>query len=318
MTTLDIPDRVRKRISHLGPEAAGWLERAGTLIAEAADEWGVDLGYVVDWSSTAVVVRGRRDGEPVIVKLWPVRDYFAAEERVLRAAHGRGYAHLLASDAARQALLLEALGPALDPTRAEGHGSDAVIRLVTSVLTAAWSVPLGAVPPLPPGDHLALRLLRQIESNPVPAGVPDCTPAIERARLYAQQRLDDPRAGHEVILHGCPDPGRFRRVLAPRPGAESGFVLVSPHAVRGEREYDLGVLMRESNRPLLHSDDAVVLARSWCARLAELTDADAEVVWQWAYVQRVAHGLHLVNGPEPLAGRLYLQTAMALVDRSRR
>ena len=60
-----------------------------------------------------------------------------------------------------------------------------------------------------------------------------------------------------------------------------------------------------------------MLARRWCAEVAEATGCDAEVIWQWSYVQRVALGLRLSNGPEPLAGRSYLQTATALISRVR-
>ncbi len=315
MESVIIPDAVRERVVSLGPDALGWLERVPHLLAEASARWGVELGYAVDSASQAVVVRGRRRGRPVVVKLWPDEHRFVAEEGVLRAARGRGYAHLHESDADLRALLLESLGPPLDVSQAAGRRQGSLWEVVARTLTAAWTVPLSAA--VRSDVHPAAALRRLIEANPPPLDVPDCRAAIDRALLYAEHRIDDEHVDRQVVLHGDPAPPFFRQVSGPRAGAESGHVLISPHALRGEREYDLGVVLRES-RPLLHEEDAVVLLRGWCARLAELTGADAELIWQWAYLQRVAHGLALVNGPTPLAGRIYLQTAVALIDRSRR
>lgn len=314
MQSVTIPDAVQERVVRLGPAGLRWLEDAPRLLAEAAGRWGVELGYAVDSASPAVVVRGRRRGRPCVLKVWPDPHRFAVEERVLRAARGRGYAHLYESDADLAALLVESLGPPLDVSQAGGAGQAALWEVVARTLTAAWSVPLAVAEP---GAHPAATLRRLIELNPPPIDVPDCRPAIERALLYAGHRLDDDHPDRHVVLHGDPAPPFFRQVSAPRTGAESGHVLISPHGLRGDREYDLGVLIRES-RPLLHEEDSVVLVRGWCAKLAELTGSDAELIWQWAFLQRVAHGLALVNGPAPLSGRIYLQTAMVLIGRSRR
>lgn len=314
MELLNIPDAVRERIRQLGPEGDRWLERAPLLLTDVARRWGVELGYVVDSASPAIVVRGRRAERPVVVKLWADLSQHPIEERVLRAANGRGYPQLFEADAERGALLLEALGPAFDLPRAEASGT--LLDIVTRTLGAAWSVPLSAAAEADAHPAVLLRWL--IEDNPPPLDVPDCRPAIERALQYAQHRLDDDRPERHVLLHGDPAPLRFRQVQAPRPGAESGYVLITPHGLRGEREYDLGVIIREGTRPLLQAEDAVVLVRGWCARLAGVTGTDPEVIWQWGLLQRVAHGLAVVNGPTPLAGRIYLQTATALIDRSRR
>nr|NLI49483.1 hypothetical protein [Propionibacterium sp.] len=313
---MSIPDAVRERVAQLGPQYAGWLERAPHLVAECAELWGVEVGYAVDSFSQALVVRGRRGTEPVVIKVWPQQHRFVTEERVLRAAEGRGYALLLEADASRNALLLEALGEALELPPTETGADAHVLEVVTRTLMAAWTVPVSAA--AAPDAHPAAVLRGLIEANPPPVDVPDCQPAIERALLYAQHRLDDSRPEDDVLLHGDPVPSSFRQVRTLRPGAESGHVLISPHGLRGERECDLGVMIREGTRPLLHAEDAVVLVRGWCAHLAELTGADAELIWQWGYLQRVAHGLALVNGPAPLSGRIYLQTAMALIDRTRR
>lgn len=316
MQLINIPDAVRERVAQLGPEYLGWLARAPRLVAECAERWGVEVGYAVESASQAVVVRGRRGAEPVVIKVWPQAHRYVVEERILRTAQGRGYALLWESDADRNALLLEALGLALEVPRTESRADARLLDVVTRTLVAAWSVPVAAA--AAPDAHPAAMLRGLIGANPPPIDVPDCRPAIERALQYAQHRLDDSRPEGDVLLHGDPAPPFFRQVAAPRPGAESGHVLISPHGLRGEREYDLGVLIRECTRPLLHAEDAVVLVRGWCAHLAELTGTDADVIWQWGYLQRVAHGLALVNGPAPLSGRIYLQTAMALIDRSRR
>lgn len=140
---------------------------------------------------------------------------------------------------------------------------------------------------------------------------------MDRALAYTEQRLADRDAEREVVVHGDPRPGNLRAVPAPRSGAETGHVFVAPLGLRCEREYDLGAVLLESHSWMFSAEDPVVLARRWCAELAEASGCDAEVIWQWSYVQRVAHGLSLLDGPDRLLGLSQLHAAVALVSRGR-
>lgn len=306
-----VPDALAARLSEVG---RGWAESPTELLAEYALRWDVELGYALDLPARAFVVRGRRHGRPVVVKLWPSAAGARRERDVLIAASGRGYVHLLDADVERGVLLLEGLGSELAATDG-GDGDARVASTVTATLLDAWSLPLDVVAPPAPGEHPAQLLAGAIEGFDRRNITADCHRALDRALAYAAQRLDDSDEAREVVVHGNPHAGNFRRVQEPREGAETGYVLVDPVGFRSDREYDLAVVLREGHRALMASDDPVVLARRWCARLAETTDTDAELIWQWSFLQRVAQGCELATGREPLIGRGYLQTACALIGR---
>ena len=314
---LFIPDAVASRVLGQGPDAVDWLNSVPLVADAAARAWGVDIGYPIDQPSDAVVIRGRRGAHPVVLKLWYDKERWRAEHAVLAAAKGMGYAKLLQADAELGALLLESLGSPLDVDALERvGGADPATGIIAGTLRAAWRVTPAAWR-APAAAHPAERLRDAILLHPAPLDVPDCRGAVDRALAYADQRLDADEPARHVLAHGNPHPGNLRAVQRPRPGAESGFVLIDPRPVLAPPEYDLGVTLRDGNRQLLNAEDAVVWARDWCARLAERTATDAEAIWQWGYLHRVALGLRLVNGPAPLAGRLTLQTATALIRRWR-
>ena len=141
-------------------------------------------------------------------------------------------------------------------------------------------------------------------------------PVIERALRYADQRWEanDPR--RHVVVHGDPHAGHVCALPGGRFPAGLGEVLVDPGGFRCEREYDLAAISREANRAILSFEDAVVALRHWCANLAEATRTDAEAIWQWSFLQRVARGLECLTDEKTYdEGRLYLRTASWLITR---
>jgi streptomycin 6-kinase len=316
--SVQVPDAVRHHALKLGPVGTEWLEAIPELLGECRHEWGLELGYCVAGFDDALVVRARRRGRPVTLQVSLPGPSFDREASILEAAHGRGYVLLYESDPRRGAMLLESLGTSPDVGRAvrrDGHEPIMGPLQLTGMLVEAWKVPLSVVPDGAEGMYPAAALRDVILSHPPTPGVPDCGQAIGRALAYAEQRIEARTPPQEVLVHGEPDAGRVAQVQDPRPGAESGYVLVRPLGLRCEREFDLGVTLRESNRELLSAGDPVVAQRDLCAHLAEATGTDAEAIWQWSFLQRVAMGLELLYGREPLAGRSYLQAATALISR---
>lgn len=314
-----VPESLRDRVEALGTLGVRWLEHLPALAAECADGWGVELGYAIERPSGALVIRSRRGERPVVVKLWPpVTDGFEREEAILRAARGRGYVQLLESDAERHALLLEALGNELDVEEYEpAHGWDGVRAVYVETLKQAWALPLSAVPTVDERTHAAAQLRDLLLQTAPPDDVPDSHRAVERALAYADHRLADNDPGRHVVVHGNMHPRNLRHVVTPRFGAESGFVLVEPVGFRCEREFDLANILLDAPRAILRADDSVLLVREWCAQLAGDTGTDAEVIWEWAFLQRVARGVSLMAAGEPHQGRVHLQVASALINRRR-
>ncbi|MGB8941428.1 MAG: hypothetical protein WCD21_14510, partial [Streptomyces sp.] len=104
------------------------------------------------------------------------------------------------------------------------------------------------------------------------------------------------------------------RVLAPRAGADAGFVFVDPDGFLADPAYDLGVVLRDWCAELKgrDRDAAASLLRSYCALLADRTGVDGQAVWEWGFLERVSTGLFVLGfGAEEL-GRPFLDTAELL------
>jgi len=91
-----------------------------------------------------------------------------------------------------------------------------------------------------------------------------------------------------VLCHGDPHPANALAVTRPRPGAESGYVFVDPAGFICEPAHDLGVTVRSFAGEVLACGDPVTLLRAWCARLAGTAGADAQAIWEWAFIERTA------------------------------
>lgn len=91
--------------------------------------------------------------------------------------------------------------------------------------------------------------------------------------------------------------------------ADGGFKLVDPDGLLAEPEYDLGILMREDPVELLTGDP-----RERARWLAHRHDLDADAIWEWGAIERVATGLLGTRiGLQPLA-RQMLATADHLAE----
>ena len=117
------------------------------------------------------------------------------------------------------------------------------------------------------------------------------------------------------MVHGDPHPWNALQALAPRMGAEAGFVFVDPVGFLADPAYDLGVVLRDWCTQLLATGDAeaaAALARRYCALLSAHTGVEETAIWEWGFLERVSSGLYCLElGIEEL-GRPFLQTAEML------
>lgn len=329
-----MPDKnapTRAHMTRLAPVWNEWQSRVPEVLATCEKKWGLDvvelLARRVGSSLYRVQVRGRE----AVLKLGSPGEYLAQQADVLEAAKGRGYVHIYDRDDERGALLIEALGPSLQARAGQLYGGipsalvlplvvgNELVPKVVRSLQEAWQVPIETVPAVDHQSHKASQLRNIIVDLADELGVRSAhEAAIERALLYAEQRLSVRSAATEVLCHGDPHVGNLLEVTSPRPGANSGYVFIDPDGVRCEPEYDLGVVLRGFNSLVLAAEDPVVEVRSWCAALASLADLDAEAVWQWALLERVASGLYLINQGWAVRGARYLDAATWLITRKGR
>jgi streptomycin 6-kinase len=226
----------------------------------------------------------------VILKISvPDRD-MGDEAGVLDRAQERGYVRLLAHDAARGAMLLEALGPALNGVNLPPEQQ---LETLCRLLATAWTVPPAAYGPL------AVPGTRRRPSLSSCAGCGTSWSSLARPAWWRRLSRSPPAARTPLIprvpvqLHGDAAAANALRVTSPRLGAETGFVFVDPDGFVGDRAYDLGVALRDWCPELLASDDPSSLARYYCHFLAANSGVEEQAIWEWCFLERVSTGLYV-------------------------
>jgi streptomycin 6-kinase len=277
------------------------------LVAALAQRWSFTVGEALAGGTAAYVARVRThaDGGAVLKVLVP-DPVFDQQIRTLVEARGRGYARVLAHDAAVRAVLIEELGPALDSVDLP---TERKINLLAGTLREAWRVPPWPELALPsPGRDKATLLAGLVTELWEQLGHPCPQPVVDRALAYAARRAAAVDPSRCVVVHGDPHPAN-----ALRAGDDRGFVFVDPDGFLAEPEYDLGVVLRGWCAELLAADDPVALARRYRDLLVDHTGADPVAVWEWSYLERVSSGLYLCYIGAADLGRSYLATAATLL-----
>lgn len=277
--------------------AEEWLDELPALVAAVERDWGIVVGRpFADGTEAFVAEATCADGSPAVLKLLvPTRDDAAAHEvTVLRLADGAGCARLLRDDLDRRALLLERLGRSLHDL---GLPLPERLEILVATATRVWRPAPDCG--LPTGADKGRSLAEFIATTWQELDRPCTERAVEHAMSCAEGRAaahDDERA---ALLHG--DVHEWNALES-----DDGFKLVDPDGLLAEREYDLGVLMREDAVALL--DDPRGRAR-W---LASRTGCDADAIWEWGVAERVSTGLLCTKIDLQPVGREMLATADAV------
>ena len=301
----------RSRLSRLGAEGEAWVAALPRLADDLARRWSLTLGRPVPGGSASYVVRAvRADGTEAVLKIATPGSDVGAQERVLRLADGRGYARLLASDVERGALLLEALGHPLERSVSEPHDQ---LRSLADTLTDAWRIDTAGFPiPLRGSTDKAAQLAEMVERLWARYDGPCSRRVRDHALTLAGRRSAAFDLATAVVVHGDPHPGNALAVTRPRAGASSGFVFVDPDGFLEQREYDLGVVLRDWSGRLLR-EPAEPLLRGYAQVLASSTGADVEALWEWGFLERVSTGLHVLDIGAERVARAFLDSAERLV-----
>lgn len=272
---IDVPPTLR-RSRTAGGETA-WLDALPELVGEVAARWSLTVGRAYDgFGMNALVLEATTaGGTDVVLKLAPPSeaDKLAREATVLRLADGAGCVRLLDADPERRTLLLERLGPSmydLGVARRERH------ELLVDAVQRVWR-PVAPDAGLQRGSERAQWMITRLAQVWEQSGRACSERVLADAIACAERRAaahDDERA---VLCHG--DLHELNALQA----GDGTFRLVDPEGVVAEREYDLGVLLR--NAP---GDDDLHERADW---LAAATGADRAAIWEWGTAERVLSGL---------------------------
>jgi streptomycin 6-kinase len=271
----EVPRVVRNKALAAG--AQEWLDGLPELIGDLERAWTIRVGRAFADATEAYVAEATtEDGMAAVLKLVVPQDGAAArhEITVLRLCAGEGCAALLRHDLAREALLLERLGPSMREL-----GLPMVRRHAILCATAqqVWRPAPGL--DLPDGAEKARRLKDAIVRWWEELDRPCSEAAVMDALTCADRRAAAHDPERAVLVHG--DVHQWNALRA-----GDGFKLVDPDGLVAEAEYDLGIIMREDPLELLQGDPT---ARA--RRLAAWSGRDPTAIWEWGVVERVSTGL---------------------------
>lgn len=299
----ELPEVIRTKAVVSG--RADWLDGLDAMVATLEAAWSVTVGGLLSGGTEAFVAEATQaDGTPAVLKVLVPRggdNQLAgglspgeSEITVLRLAAGDSCARLLHADTAREAMLLERLGPSLStqgvPTRERPSIMAGLARalwrpapdaaLATGAEKGRWLA--GAI----------ARLWRELDE-------PCAEQTIDHALECCERRIaahDDQRA---VLVHG--DIHQWNTLVTV---GGLGYKLVDPDGLLAEPEYDLGVMMRED------ADEIWIDGPSERAhRLAALTGTDPTAIEEWGVAERVSTGLLCLQVGLSTEGREMLDTA---------
>ena len=139
---MEILEKVRRNAALMGETGHTWLANLQQQIVELERRWAIRVEQPAWRGSEAFVAEARTSGGlDVIVKIViPGIDPTRQELRILRAAHGVGYAKLICGDEIDNAMLLERLGTQLHDSYLP---EDRQIQIICATLRKAWTLPPG-------------------------------------------------------------------------------------------------------------------------------------------------------------------------------
>jgi streptomycin 6-kinase len=308
---LVVPPVVRLRAESLGAPGAAWLRTLPEQVAELERRWSIAAEESLAGGTAAFVAGARTlDGSRVVLKIIVPDPDFRDEIGTLERAAGQGYVRLLAHDSGRRAMLLEALGPSMDRT---GLAAVEQISTLCRLLAQAWDVPRPRAGPMAVAMDKATSLATLVERLWGQLDEPCSAQARTQALRFAARRAAAFNPDRCVLVHGDAAPSNALRVLADRPGAETGFVFVDPDGFVGDPAYDLGVALRDWCPQILSARDPVALTRGYCRLLARGSGLDEQAIWEWGYLERVSTGLYATAMGAHELGRPFLDTAELLL-----
>lgn len=219
-----MPPSIAEKIRAYYPAGAAWLDELPGLIEQCRKRWELELLPAFEpggESSWTAPVR-RKDGTLAVLKLTVPMDHEHDQNTALLAWNGVGAIRLLEHDDAIRAQLLEHCEPATNAADLPSAEADAV---AVQVLPQLWSAPIPVgIPPLPVQSraatvrHRAERFAGQIDVGLFETAI----------RWY-----DEESVGPEAVLHGD---FHLRNVLL----SQRGWLAVDPMSSIGDPAYDVG------------------------------------------------------------------------------
>jgi streptomycin 6-kinase len=238
-------------------------------VAERIRTWRIDVERT-EQSQSSVLVFGRRDGQPVVLKVLRGGDEWRSGE-IAAAFEGRGVVRVF--DHIGGALLMERLRPGTSLGELASGGGDEEATEVLAAVIRKMS-PRTTPGPVPTVQTWSAGFERYIASGRAEIPAPLLRDAHRvYARLCASQSR--PRLLHGDLHHA--------NVLY---DSDRGWLSIDPKGVVGELEYEIGAALRNPHQmPELFTDQGTIGRRVEC--FARELHLNRDRILAWAFAQAI-------------------------------
>ena len=297
-----LPPLVVSRARSAGAVGEAWLANMDSLISDLEKKWHVSVGEALYGGTHAFVAYADgENGEKYVLKMDMPEDLggeFSRSMAALKTADGHGYVKLFAYDPQRKACLLERLGK---PINQLGYSVDRQIEIICSALKKAWITPERETD-FPSGLDSVMWFRQFIGETWEKLHHPCSLRVIQWAFSYLQSREEAMKPSEFVLLHGDAHGGNTLITLA-----GDDYQLIDPDGIFYEKEYDLGVLMREWVEE--YTQNPVEEGKRRCEYLHRLTGVPHRGIWEWGYLQTVSTAFVLLQIGQEETGQKMLRVA---------
>ncbi|EKD65525.1 MAG: hypothetical protein ACD_50C00064G0008 [uncultured bacterium] len=273
-----IPNEYVRKIELMhGEEGKTWLESLPETVEEYAHKWSLKLGHPFPYATFNYAVPAeKQDGTTVVLKIgYPTDREFRSELEALKVFNGRGSIQLLESDDDKNAILIERAIPGAPLTSVKNDEEE--MSIAATIMKNLWQpVPSGhqfhSVSDWGKGFEKMKEYFKE-KPNPLPKELVD-----KAERLFTGLSASQ---GEQVLLHG--DLNHSNILSAQR----EPWLAIDPKGVIGEREYEIGVLLRNPQPELLRLPDPKEVLERRIDQLANELNLDRERTHGWGIAQAV-------------------------------
>ena len=296
---LNLPSTFNERIINtFGDKGRAWLESLPDLLTDCEKSLNLKIGNRLKHLSYNYVAEAMQvDGSEVIIKIGASSSDFIREIKALEFMHGPAVVEVLFFDDERSLALLEKLEPG-EMLKTLTDDAKAT-KIAASVMQRLWK-PIQGEHNYPTTQQWFERLLEPVDSE----GAISPT-LLERASKIAAELHQS--MGEQVLLHGDL---HHENILS---ATREPWIAIDPKGVVGEREYEVGALLRNPIPDIATTmDTAKVLARR-IDQLSEQLAFDQQRLMAWSFSQAVLAAIWGLDGKSN-DWHLFIKCAEALSE----
>ena len=273
MTTLKLSAEFKKRVTNtFGEIGRNWLKNIPNQLLEIKERFNIKIGTTFSHQSFNFTTNATKsDGTPIVVKLCLPHEDVNNEIYALEFMLGDGIVTLIKSDNKKGILLLEKLEPGemLSTLR----NDDEATVIAAGIMQKLWKPTSG--------DNIQQTTQQWFTGLDSKLTLPNgfSKSLIDKAKKIALELHQD--MGEAVLLHG--DLHHFNIISAER----QPWLAIDPKGVIGEREYEVGALLRNPIPSIVTTMDTKKIVNRRIDLLTELLKFDRKKIRLWGFAQAI-------------------------------